>query len=63
MKGHIEGFSKGVEEVGCELRSSVGGDMLGMPCLENTCVIKRIARSSGTMNSCRNEFSELVNNH
>ena len=29
VKGHIEGFSKRAEEAGCELQSSVRGDMLG----------------------------------
>ena len=38
VKGHIEGFSKGVEEAGCELQTSVGGDMLGNAMLgKNMC--------------------------
>ena len=67
MKNHIEGFSKKAEEAGCELQSSVGGDMLGNAMLRKyMCDGKDSQILKGTMNSCWNEyslFSESVNNH
>ena len=67
MKGHVEGFSKGAEEAGCELQSSVGCDMLGNAMLRKyMCDEKDGQILGGTMNDCWNKYSlfgELVNNH